>query len=91
MTRVIEIPMYRFIKTQVIDDKEVDLEEPDTIPDGEEYVTVGLPKESFPRTLRTMTATEAGEWAVRRCVANKWEPTPDNIWSALANLEIDMD
>ena len=82
MTEVIEIPMYRFIKTQKIDGKLVDLEERDTLPDGEEYVTVELPKESFPRTLRTMTATEAGEWAIRRCVVNGWEPTPENIGSA---------
>lgn len=42
-TRVIETPMYRFIKTQKINGQRVDPEEPDTIPDVEEYVTVGSP------------------------------------------------
>ena len=91
MTEVIETPMYRFVKTQMIDGKRIYLLEPDTIPDGDGYVTVELPKESFPRTLRSMTATRAGKFAMAQCKVNGWEPTPEHFKSALVNLEIDMD
>lgn len=88
---VVEVPMYRFVKTQVIDGKLTYFWEPDTILYDERYVTVELPKESFPRTLRSMTATRAGEFGMAQCKVNGWEPTPEHFKSAMVNLEIDMD
>ena len=91
-TQVIEIPMYRFMKGYKKENgEEVEFWEDDTIPDSPDYITIFLPEANFPRTTKTMTAETAGNWAIRRCIANHWEVTPENIWAALANLEIDMD
>lgn len=96
--KTVTVPKYRFIKVEVQPTEE-DLEagnfqwlkEPDTLPDADGFTTVLLAKENYPRALAFMSAQRAGEWAVRRCIANGWEPTPLKIGSALANLEIDLD
>ena len=44
----------------------------------------------FPGVLKSMTAMEAGIWAVSKCNQQKWEITRDNVDSCLANLEMDF-
>lgn len=88
----IEIPMYRFVKTELNEKgEEVDLIEEDTIPESPEYATICILKTNFPRVTASMTAERAGQAATLRCIQNKWPVTPKNIWAALANLEMDMD
>lgn len=44
----------------------------------------------FPGVLKSMTAMEAGVWAVSKCREQKWEISRENIDSCLANLEMDF-
>ncbi|MBP3772705.1 MAG: hypothetical protein J6I53_08460 [Treponema sp.] len=44
----------------------------------------------FPGVLKSMTAMEAGVWAVTKCQEQGWEITRDNIESCLSNLEMDF-
>ena len=44
----------------------------------------------FPRVLKSITAMEAGVWAVSKCREQKWEISRENIDSCLANLEMDF-
>lgn len=93
----VRIPKYRFIKVEV-DPTEEDLaernfqwlEEPDTLPEAGMEATVVLAKENYPKVLASMTAQKAGEWAIRRCIANGWTVEPQKIGAALANLEADL-
>ena len=88
----IEIPIYRFVKTELNETGEQgDLMEEDTIPESPEYETICILKTNFPRVTASMTAERAGQAATLRCIQNKWAVTPENIWAALANLEIDLD
>ena len=95
--KVVEVPMYRFLKVETLPpDEKLEkgdfqyLEEPDTPAWNPDVENVVLAKENYPRVLACMTAQAAGEWAVRRCIANGWEPTPLKIGSALASLEVDL-
>ncbi|HQL33760.1 MAG TPA: hypothetical protein PK969_10945 [Treponemataceae bacterium] len=45
---------------------------------------------SFPRVVASMTAMEAGAYALDRCLKEKWEVTENNLRSALVNLEMEM-
>lgn len=44
----------------------------------------------FPCVLRSMTAMEAGMWAVGKCLRQGWEVSGETIESCLANLEMDF-
>ena len=44
----------------------------------------------FPGVLKSMSAMEAGVWAVTKCQEQGWEITRDNIESCLSNLEMDF-
>ena len=46
-------------------------------------------EKSFPGILSSMTATQAGMWAIRKCKQECWEVSLDNIQCCLANLEMD--
>ena len=59
------------------------------------YVALGgviwpIPKKSFPGVLRGLSAMEAGVWAYHKCEKEHWEPTINNIYACLNNLEMDF-
>lgn len=45
---------------------------------------------NYPSALRSMTASQAGWWAMQKCRQQNWRLDEDNIRSCLANLEMDM-
>ena len=47
-------------------------------------------EKSFPGILSSMTATEAGKWAIQKCKSENWELSKDNIECCLSNLEMDF-
>ena len=49
-----------------------------------------IPKDSFPGVLRGLSAMEAGVWAYHKCEKEHWEPTINNIYACLNNLEMDF-
>lgn len=49
---------------------------------------IPLNVQSFPNVLKSMTANQAGYWAIRKCIQQGW---PITDWECcLANLEMDM-
>lgn len=60
--------------------------------DGKTYKVhdILLSMKSFPRVLASMTAMEAGAYALDRCLREKWPVTEDKLRSVLAQLEMDM-
>ncbi|TAH52355.1 MAG: hypothetical protein EWM51_08775 [Treponema sp.] len=60
--------------------------------DGKTYkvLTILLSMKSFPRVLASMTAMEAGAYALDRCLREKWTVTEDNLRSVLVHLEMEM-
>ena len=44
----------------------------------------------YPGVLSSMTANQAGFWAIMKCNEQRWEPSVENIESCLTNLEMDM-
>ena len=49
-----------------------------------------LAVDSYPRVLSSNTASQAGEWALRKCANVGWEGNLQNVRSCLANLEMDF-
>ncbi len=49
-----------------------------------------LPVSSYPSVLRSMTASLAGWWAMRKGDSEGWEKNDENIRSCISNLEMDM-
>ncbi len=45
---------------------------------------------NYPSVLRSMTASQAGWWAMCKCDSGGWEKNDENIRSCLSNLEMDM-
>ncbi len=60
--------------------------------DGKTYTVhdILLSIKSFPRVLASMTAMEAGAYALDRCLREKWPVTDDKLRSVLAQLEMEM-
>lgn len=46
--------------------------------------------EKYPSVLRSMTASQAGLWAMRKCDAVGWRKDEENIRCCLSHLEMDM-
>lgn len=46
--------------------------------------------EKYPSVLRSMTASQAGWWAMKRCDAVGWRKDEENIRCCLRHLEMDM-
>lgn len=45
---------------------------------------------AYPSVLKSMTAMEAGAWAMTKCEQQDWELSLDNFQCCLANLEMDF-
>lgn len=60
--------------------------------DGKTYGVrdILLSMKSFPRVLASMTAMEAGAYALDRCLKEKWDVTENSLRSVLSNLEMEM-
>ncbi|MDE5898760.1 MAG: hypothetical protein K2H09_05795 [Treponemataceae bacterium] len=94
-------PNTHFIKTKThIDRPVIALMQQEFIPDADTPEFPGLDIgtsrlyplsiTAYPAVLASMTAMEAGAWAVGKCIREHWEITKDNIESCLANLEMDF-
>ena len=90
-------PNLVFVKTKKHIDSQGELHQENFIFDDDtptlvKDVSVVMPLSitDFPNVLKSMTATDAGLWAVSKCQQQKWEISRDNIESCLANLEMDM-
>ena len=53
-------------------------------------VIMSLSIADFPGILKSMTAMEAGMWAVEKCFQQGWEVGRETIETCLANLEMDF-
>lgn len=69
-----------FRKSIIIDD--------DTPKNFSEVLWIPLDVNAFPGVLRSMTANQAGYWAIKKCRQQGW---PNTDWECcLTNLEMDM-
>lgn len=60
----------------------------DTPKGSPEMLWIPLDINAFPNVLKSMTANQAGYWAIRKCKQQKW---PITDWECcLTNLEMDM-
>ncbi len=60
----------------------------DTPKGSPEMLWIPLEVSSFPNVLKSMTANQAGYWAIRKCKQQGW---PITDWECcLSNLEMDM-
>jgi hypothetical protein len=100
-----KLPYIRFLKVRTNSEGEAVtyFEQPDTpqFHPGETFVNplsgtvyemadIHLSMESYPRVLSSMTAMEAGAWALNKCLKEKWEVTVFNLKAALTNLEMEL-
>lgn len=44
---------------------------------------------AYPNVSKSLTATQIGIWAYAKCMQQKWNFEPDNIYCCIANLEMD--
>lgn len=68
------------IENYVLDDDMQDL-------NGKKIIPIDVT--AYPGICKTMTATQLGVWAYSKCVQQKWDFTPENVYCCLANLEMD--
>lgn len=95
------MPNVRFLKVRDYDSTTF-FKQPDTPefepgqaflhPNGNRYGVrdILLSMKSFPKVLASMTAMEAGAYALDRCLREKWEVTENNLRVVLVQLEMEM-
>lgn len=93
-------PNVYFIKTKVLVEKpEPNLLKDNFIPDDDVKSFPEIRKgmriyplsiTAYPSVLKSMTAMEAGAWAMTKCEQQDWELSLDNFQCCLANLEMDF-
>ena len=95
-----KLPEVYFIKTKVlVETPDLKLLQDNFIPDDD---TPSFPEirkgiriyplsiTAYPSILKSMTAMEAGAWAMTKCEQQDWELSLDNFQCCLANLEMDF-
>ena len=77
------------ITQENVDEKiaEYFIPEPD-VPTYEGLIIIPLSITSYPKILSSMSANQAGYWAIRKCKQQKWHIS--DYECCLANLEMDM-
>jgi hypothetical protein len=100
-----KLPYVRFLKVRTNSEGEAVsyFNQPDTpqfLP-GETFVNptdgttlqqadIHLSVDSYPKILSSMTALEAGAWALNKCLREGWEVSVENLKAALSNLEMEL-